>query len=188
MICPVTGRSCYMCEWYPFRNGCVESGRPVRSALSSHELREVDMRGLDFATSLRKYSARAVSDSVALHTGSESSVQQQFAKEVDINTIVRRFGITREMPSGLGGGVYGDFTGITDFDSAVAAVERAQAGFLALDPEVRDRFGNDPGAYLEYVDGLTDEELGPEVGVPAPVAPVEPEPQRVIVVPAPVVP
>lgn len=124
------------------------------------------MKGLDFPTSLRAYSAREVSDSVALHTGTETLVQQHFQDEVDINTIVRRFGITRQMPSGQEGGAYGDFTGISDFHTAVAAVERARNGFLALDPEVRENFGNDPGAYLAYVDSLSEDELGPEVGVP----------------------
>lgn len=134
------------------------------------------MKGLDFPTRLRAYNARAVSDSVAVDTGRETLVQQQFANEVDVNTIVRRFGVTRQMPSGPSGGVYGDFTGITDFESASAAVERAREGFMSLDAGVRERFGNDPGAYLDYVSGLTDEELGPEVGGPAPVALVAPVP------------
>lgn len=123
---------------------------------------------------LRGYAAKEVSLATAVDTGDESFVQQQFADEVDINTIIRRFGVTHEMPSGISGGVYGDFTGIVDYDSAVAAVERARDGFLALDPEVRERFGNDPGVYLEHVESLSDEELGPEVGIRAPV--VEPVP------------
>lgn len=142
------------------------------------------MKGLDFHTSLRAYDARAVSKSVATSTGLETMVQKQFVEEVDINTIVRRFGITRQMPSGVEGGVYGDFTGITDFESAQAAVERAREGFMALSPDVRERFQNDPGLYLDYVDQLADDEIGPEVGGPArpappavaepPVAPVAP--------------
>lgn len=92
-------------------------------------------------------------------TGPETMVQQQFRDEVDVNTIVRRFGMTREMPSGLDGGVYGDFTGISDYESAVAAVERAQSGFLTLDPEVRARYENDPGLYLAAVAQMSDEEL-----------------------------
>lgn len=123
------------------------------------------MSGLDVVTSLRGYDPREVTRVTGLYTGRESLVQQQFANEVDINTIIRRFGISRVMPSGAAGGVYGDFTGIVDYESAKAAIERAESGFLALPPDVRERFQNDPGVYLEHVDSLTDDELGPEVGV-----------------------
>lgn len=120
---------------------------------------------VDDVVSLRGYDALQVSRDTAVDTGRETAVQQSFADEVDINTIMRRFGVTREMPSGREGGVYGDFSGITDFQTAVEAVQRAREGFLALPPHVREEFGNDPGVYLEHVDSLTDEELGPEVGV-----------------------
>lgn len=124
---------------------------------------------------LRGYDAKAVSEATSIDTGSESSVQQQFGQEVDINTIVRRFGISRTQPSGAAGGVYGDFTGIHDYESAQAAVDRARDGFMALPPEVREKFRNDPGAYLEHVDQMTDEELEAEYAPPvAPVAPVVP--------------
>lgn len=128
---------------------------------------------------LRAYDAHAVSLESAVHTGSESVVQQHLVDEVDINTIVRRFGITASRPSGDVGGVYGDFTGITDFESAVEAVERAQAGFMALPAEVRERFGNDAGRLLERAQQATAEVLDGELGfaaaraaAAAPVAPV----------------
>lgn len=99
---------------------------------------------------LRGYDARIVSDATAMNTGRETIVQQQFATEVDINTIVRRFGVTGERPSGDLSGVYGDFTGVNDYESAVAAVERAQKGFMALPAAVRERFRNDPGRLIDY--------------------------------------
>lgn len=92
-----------------------------------------------------------------VNTGEDSLVQQQFKDEVDINTIIRRFG--------LGGapayaqGVYGDFTGITDYWSAREAVAKAEAGFLALPAEARDKFDNDPGRFLEYAEGVTEDEM-----------------------------
>jgi len=109
---------------------------------------------------------------VGYDTGRETIVQQQFMDEVDINTIVRRFGLTREMPSGVEGGVYGDFTGISDYESALAAVERAQEGFMTLSPEVREKFANDPGEYLAHVAGMSDEELELASGRAPVVAPV----------------
>lgn len=102
---------------------------------------------------LRGYNAGLLSERTGLDTGTESIVQQQFATEVDINTIVRRFGVTGERPSGDLSGVYGDFTGVNDYESAVAAVERARKGFMALPADVRERFANDPGRLIEYAHG-----------------------------------
>lgn len=91
---------------------------------------------------------RAATD---IHTGSESLVQQQFRDEVDINTIVKRFGLTGQAPSSGLEGVYGDFEGITDYASAVAAIEKARESFMVVPPEVREKFDNDPGKLLEFV-------------------------------------
>jgi len=106
--------------------------------------------GIPLDASLRSYDAKAVSDGTALHTGSETLVQQHLKDEVDINTIVRRFGLTRDMPAGAAGGVYGDFTGISDYDGALEAIRRAREGFMVLPPEVRERFGNDPGRLIRF--------------------------------------
>jgi len=124
---------------------------------------------------LHGYDPKEVSRANGVSTGSESAVQQQFVNEVDINTIVRRFGLTRELPSGREGGVYGDFSGVNDFESAMEAIERAQSGFMLLDPQVREKFANDVGLYLEFIDSKSDEELA-ELGKPAPPVAAEPVP------------
>lgn len=124
----------------------------------------------------------AVGDLSGLDTGSESFVQQQFANECDVNTIVRRFGLTGQGPIPASGGVYGDFTGIHDYESALAAVSRAEEGFMALPAGVRERFQNDPARFLSWSGGRTVEELArelpelapPAVLVPQPSAPVAP--------------
>lgn len=121
------------------------------------ELRGKGMIPLE--ASLHDYDAKAVSDATAIDTGSVSLVQQQFGDEVDINTIVRRFGLTREMPSGVAGGVYGDFTGIEDYDGAVAAIERAHQGFLTLAPSVREQFHNDPGELIRFAQAVPEDEF-----------------------------
>lgn len=101
--------------------------------------------------------ARTTGKRPVVNTGEESLVQQQFADEVDINTIIRRFG--------LGGapayapGVYGDFTGVTDYWSAREAVERAEAGFMQLPAEARDKFDNDAGKFLMYAESVTEDDM-----------------------------
>lgn len=100
---------------------------------------------------LRAYDASEVSERTGIDTGTESLTQQQFAEEADVNTIVRRFGLM-PIPGAMGvEGVYGDFSGITDYDSAVDAIRKAEEGFMSLPAELRAKFQNDPGLLLEFM-------------------------------------
>jgi len=126
------------------------------------------MRGLH---GLHGYDWKEVSDEYRTWPSGPMLTQQQFAEDADINTIVRRFGLTHSLPSAVASGVYGDFTGISDFDSAVKMIEKARSSFLQLPPEVRDKFENNPGRLVEYVESHTPEEwealVKPPVVVPA---------------------
>lgn len=89
----------------------------------------------------------------------ETMAQQQFAEECDINTIVRRFGLTGEMPDNPRIPQYGDFSGIGDYQSALNAVKDAEASFMELPAHVRARFDHDPQQLLEFcADGRNLEE------------------------------
>lgn len=130
------------------------------------------------------YDPRAESDAAAVDTGEDTLVQQSFKDEVDVNTIARRFGITGAM-AGVAAGqpMYGDFTGISDFDSAVAMVEDARRRFMSLPAEVREEFGNNPGNLVRFANEATPEEFAeffapePVAEVVAPVAPVVDQPE-----------
>lgn len=100
----------------------------------------------------------------------ESIVQQQFKEESDVNTIVRRFGMTPNLPKQVAEGVYGDFTGISSYEDALAQMRRAEEGFAKLDPRVRERFDNDPGRLVSFVQNSSLEEFK-AVFDPQPVAP-----------------
>lgn len=135
-----------------------------RHAAGSVQRREV--------AGLRGYDAALVSSTLALNTGPETIVQQHLAEDVDINVIMKRFGATGQMPAGVPGGVFGDFTGIEDFRSAVDAVERAREGFMSLPADVRERFDNDPGRLIEFARTASPDQLS-ALGM-APAAPVAP--------------
>lgn len=111
----------------------------------------------------------------ATDTGSETLTQQQFREEADINTIVRRFGLTGELPQAGGPGMFGDFTGISDLESAIERVDEIRERFAALDPVVRDRFRNDPREMYRQLAGVSDEELVKATSVPEAVKPEEKE-------------
>lgn len=82
----------------------------------------------------------------------ESKTQQQFKDEVDINRIMKKYqqGIPITHIARTPG-FYGDFTKITDFNSAMSAISNAEHSFMQLPSSLRKRFGNDPAQLLEFL-------------------------------------
>lgn len=113
-----------------------------------------------FLRTAYNYDMMAVSNDTGLFCNPEEGMtQQQFAEEADINTIVRRFGLTGELPENVRVPQYGDFTGIADYKDAMNAVRAADEAFMELPAEVRYKFANDPQRLLEFVaDGKNREE------------------------------
>lgn len=95
----------------------------------------------------------------------EFAAQQQFAQEVDINEIVRRFGLTGELPENVRVPQSGDFTGIGDYQSAMQAVRAAQESFMELPAEVRARFSNDPQALMVFMDDPANRDEAVKLGL-----------------------
>lgn len=135
-----------------------------------------------FLRTAYNYDVDAVSLDTALVCLDVSRTKQSFAEESDINTIVRRFGLSGEMPSAVAMPQYGDFTAVQDYHSALNVITAANEGFDALPAEVRSRFTNDPANLLAF---LADDANRPEaeklglVVVPAVLPAVDP-----VVVPA----
>lgn len=105
-----------------------------------------------------------------------SMAQRQFQEESDINVIVERFGLNGEMPASVTVPQYGDFSEVTDFQSAMNAVIVAKAQFMELPAKVRSRFDNDPQKLLEFVADDSNLDEARVLGLLKPVveAPVEP--------------
>jgi len=117
-----------------------------------------------------------------------SRTKQSFRDECDINNILRQFNVTGQLPVGSVQPQYGDFSGITDYQSALNAVMAAQDSFLALPAKLRARFDNDPALFVEFVSdeankdemkalGLLREEAAP-AAVTSPSEPVQGEPAQ----------
>lgn len=77
--------------------------------------------------------------------------KQEFKEEVDINTLLRRFNITGQLPVGVRMPVYSDFEEVFDFHTAANAIALARESFDELPAEVRRRFENDPGQFVDFV-------------------------------------
>lgn len=80
-----------------------------------------------------------------------SLTQQQFKDDVDINVLLERYKVTGQLPQGVRLPSYGDFTGVSDYRSAMDAVRKASDSFMDLPAHVRARFDNDPQKFLEFV-------------------------------------
>lgn len=77
--------------------------------------------------------------------------QQSFRDEVDINEIVRRFGLTGSLPENFRPPMVGDFTNVVDFQSALNAVIAAREAFEQMPGELRARFANDPQRLIDFL-------------------------------------
>ncbi len=118
---------------------------------------------------------------VSLECLDDSLAIQSAKEESDINTIVRRFGLTGELPSDLAMPRSGDFTNVPDFHTAMNLIRATQEEFLRVPAEVRARFNNDPQRLMEFIDDDSNYDEARKLGLLRP--PVSaPEPTLVKVV------
>lgn len=96
------------------------------------------------------YDREKASFDSALRTPEPTLAVQDALEETDINTIVRRFGITGQLPQGVRPPQYGDFTGVTDYREALDAVIEADRAFMQMPADVRKRFDNDPARFVDF--------------------------------------
>lgn len=105
-----------------------------------------------------------------------SRTKSQFARDLDMNVIVKRYtqGI---MPPTRGGGRYLDNTVLPqDYQQAMDIIIRAQSAFSGLPANIRDRFSNRPELMLEFLNDPANKAEGQKLGLfaPDPVPPKEP--------------
>lgn len=121
------------------------------------------------------YNRDRVSAETGLYTPEPSLTVQEARDEVDINTIVRQFGLTGKLPEGLVAPVYGDFSQLSDYHAAVNAIARANETFDDLPAEVRAKFNNDPGAFVDFALDTKNRDQLKEWGMLVPEAPPLPK-------------
>lgn len=103
-----------------------------------------------FTRSAFNYDVDAVSKDTGFVSDEESLTQQNFKDECDINTILRRFAVTGEIPENVRVPQYQDFDEVFDFHSAMNVVRAATEAFDSMPANVRERFGNDPGKFVAF--------------------------------------
>lgn len=128
------------------------------------------------------YDAQALSieTGLAIEDNEQNNrTKQEFAEEVDINTLLRRFAITGQMPENVRMPLYADFTEVEDFHSAVNAIAQANEAFERMPAEVRFRFNNDPAQFIAFCENEENRAEAEKLGLvdPRPKPPVTP-PER----------
>lgn len=111
------------------------------------------------------YDRNVASDASGLKCEDESLTKQSFAEDADINVIVRRFGLTGQLPQGIVAPTYADFEGVYDFQSAMNVLREAEEAFAAMPAGIRSRFGNDPAQFVSFCDDPANREEAKKLGL-----------------------
>jgi phage internal scaffolding protein len=97
------------------------------------------------------YDTKQASDEATIKDQGESLTIQSQSEDTDINVMMKRFGITGQLPEQTTRiPEYGDYTEVGDYRSALHAVLDAQDNFMRLPPAVRARFDNDPQEFMDF--------------------------------------
>lgn len=129
-----------------------------------------------------QYDADGLSAASALICEDPSLTIQSGKEDADINVIVKRFGITGELPVTARAAfpIDVDFDEILDYRTCMDALNRANASFASLPANVRSRFANDPVAFADFA--IAPENLSQlrEWGLAPPAPPSPPAPAPVV--------
>lgn len=130
------------------------------------------------------YDAEAVSDQTGLMCLDDSLTNQAERDECDINTLVKRFGITGEVPVLDKLPLVGEFAEITDYHTAMNKLIETDELFMTIPADIRARFDHNAGKFVDFCsdEKNRDELIKMGLVVPA-VIPPAPEPMLVKVVP-----
>lgn len=115
------------------------------------------------------YDRDAASRLCGLDCPEETKTQQNFREECDINVIVKRFGLTGEMPQNWRMPSSQDFSeAVTDFHTAANMILAAEDRFMELPAEMRAKFDNDPQRLLDFLEDAANIDAAREMGLVPP--------------------
>lgn len=99
--------------------------------------------------------------------------EQHHVGETNINSIMRKYRKTGELPTPPSGNVYGDFVNAQDFHNTQNRLIEANDQFMEMPSDLRTRFDNDAGKFFGFVNDPQNLEecrkiglIGPEPKVP----------------------
>lgn len=119
------------------------------------------------------------SELTALQCKDVSLAIQSARDETDINHIVKRFGLTGQLPSEVAMPRYEDFDTVWDYHSAMNLVVESRQAFMRFPADVRARFGNDPAGMIMFMEDGRNLEEARRLGLAIPAPVLEPLPAKV---------
>lgn len=122
------------------------------------------------------YDVEEVSTVTGLTCLDESLTVQDHAEDADINTLVKRFGITGEIPVLDRVPIQEDFVKAVDYHTALNAMIEADRAFMELPADLRKRFDHDAGKFVAFCSDEKNRDEMINLGLiekPVPVAPLE---------------
>lgn len=118
-----------------------------------------------------------------------SMTKQEFARECDINNVIKAFsttGMFKHVNQKAAQGQYVDLPDPTDFQNSLDQVNQARTAFMSLPSKLRARFDNDPAQFLAFTHDPSNLAEMRTLGLAKPEAPPPPPVQvQVVNQPAP---
>lgn len=111
------------------------------------------------------YDTNHASDSSALICDDELITQQHLTEATDINRMVAQYGKTGEVTQTTRQPLPAEFHEITDYHTALNAVKAGDEAFMTLSANVRERFQNDTGQYLAFLEDEKNFDEAVELGL-----------------------
>lgn len=107
-----------------------------------------------------------------------SLTQQQEAQSCDINYIIKRYRATGVLPLNKATPIYCDVSEVSDYARCLTYIQDADARFLAIPADIRQRLGNSPDSFAAGLKNPDNYAYAVEHGLiaPSPAAPVAPTP------------
>lgn len=114
------------------------------------------------------YDRDAASNESGLACEDASLTQQHFKDETDINNILRQFNVTGMLPEHILSPRYGDFSGISDYKTALDRVMDAHEEFMGLPAHLRAQFDNDPENLIAFLNDESNRSEAEKLGLVQP--------------------
>lgn len=102
---------------------------------------------------------------IRMSFGQISKVEQHHKNDLNINQIMKRYTKTGLLPKRKTNPTYGNFVGVTDYHEAQNRLLQAETDFMRLPSDIRNRFENDPGLLLAFINKPDNEAEASEMGL-----------------------